>query len=189
MATDFEKALKATAGFEGGYVFDPDDDGGETFRGISRRANPDWPGWELVDQYKAISKRPEDINKHFAGDEMIEELATERWYANYWIPIKDIPYRLTRIKVYDTGVNLNPPKAVKLLQRCVGTKPDGKIGPITIAAIKKADEAKLLNSFCWLQREYYLDCIRKNPRKVKYKNGWLARAAWVPTQANLGDRA
>ena len=33
---------------EGGYVFDPHDPGGETWRGIARAFNPKWTGWPLL---------------------------------------------------------------------------------------------------------------------------------------------
>jgi len=38
---NFNQALKKTLVFEGGYVNDPDDPGGETNFGISKRAYPD----------------------------------------------------------------------------------------------------------------------------------------------------
>ena len=42
---DFRLAYKKIEAAEGGYVNDPDDKGGETYKGISRKANPDWNGW------------------------------------------------------------------------------------------------------------------------------------------------
>ncbi|MBW1801582.1 MAG: hypothetical protein JRJ85_12745, partial [Deltaproteobacteria bacterium] len=41
----FDEAFEKTTAIEGGYVFDPDDAGGETYKGISRRFNPSWGGW------------------------------------------------------------------------------------------------------------------------------------------------
>lgn len=41
MASDFDRALDFTLAWEGGYVNDPDDPGGETNFGISKRAYPD----------------------------------------------------------------------------------------------------------------------------------------------------
>ena len=40
---------------EGGYVNDPDDAGGETYLGISRKHNPKWDGWKKIDSFKYIS--------------------------------------------------------------------------------------------------------------------------------------
>jgi type VI secretion system secreted protein VgrG len=39
---NFLKAFNTTMTFEGGYANDPDDAGGETYMGISRRYHPDW---------------------------------------------------------------------------------------------------------------------------------------------------
>lgn len=51
---DFDKAFPRIIKHEGGYVEtnDPDDPGGRTFAGISERHNPDWEGWELLDEGK-----------------------------------------------------------------------------------------------------------------------------------------
>ncbi len=37
---------------EGGYANNPNDKGGETYRGIGRKANPNWKGWGFIDQVK-----------------------------------------------------------------------------------------------------------------------------------------
>ena len=49
---DFTKAINPVLVSEGGYVDDPDDRGGETVRGISRKHHPDWRGWIQVDGIK-----------------------------------------------------------------------------------------------------------------------------------------
>ena len=49
---NFEDAYKKLLIKEGGYVHDSDDSGGETYRGISRRYNPTWEGWDIIDTYK-----------------------------------------------------------------------------------------------------------------------------------------
>jgi lysozyme family protein len=59
----FEKAVTFTLKWEGGYVNDPDDPGGETNRGICKR---DYPN--------------ENIK------EMTEGRAKEIYYQDYWIP-------------------------------------------------------------------------------------------------------
>ena len=46
---NFIKSYEITCKHEGGYSFDPDDAGGETYKGISRRFNPQWSGWKIID--------------------------------------------------------------------------------------------------------------------------------------------
>lgn len=80
----FKKAMEELLEHEGYYVYDPDDAGGETYRGISRRYFPGWTGWTVIDEnkisntgldrvYARLSLDVEDHYKHyfwnrFAGD-------------------------------------------------------------------------------------------------------------------------
>ena len=49
---DFDKALRKLLAIEGGYVNDPGDPGGETYKGVARRYNASWPGWSRIDAAK-----------------------------------------------------------------------------------------------------------------------------------------
>lgn len=49
---NFDKEFEKVVFVEGGYVNDPDDAGGETYLGISRKNNPKWSGWISIDQLK-----------------------------------------------------------------------------------------------------------------------------------------
>lgn len=49
---DYKTAIKRILQHEGGYVNDPTDSGGETYKGISRKNWPKWTGWAFVDQAK-----------------------------------------------------------------------------------------------------------------------------------------
>lgn len=51
---NFKEAINKTLKFEGGYVNDPDDSGGETFLGISRVNNKSWKGWKLLINVKLV---------------------------------------------------------------------------------------------------------------------------------------
>ena len=45
---NFNQAFKKVMSAEGGYVNDPDDPGGETYKGVARKMNPRWSGWAIV---------------------------------------------------------------------------------------------------------------------------------------------
>jgi lysozyme family protein len=50
---EFKKTvLPHTLRWEGGYTCDPQDKGGETYRGISRVHCPEWGGWAFLDNIK-----------------------------------------------------------------------------------------------------------------------------------------
>jgi lysozyme family protein len=50
----FNKFIKVVEKAEGGYVNDPADRGAETYKGISRKFHPNWPGWGVVDKHKPL---------------------------------------------------------------------------------------------------------------------------------------
>ena len=72
----FEDIFNKTMGIEGGYVDDPDDRGGETYKGISRKNHPAWEGWEIIDSMKEMehSVFPENL------ETMIKKIQAHPFY-------------------------------------------------------------------------------------------------------------
>ena len=93
MMNDFDKALKFVLKWEGGYSNDPQDPGGETNFGISKRSYP-----EL------------DISK------LTFKQAKEIYYQNYWLKTgcNELPYPFN-IVVFDTAVNMGRRRALEFL--------------------------------------------------------------------------
>ena len=104
--------------FEGGYVNDPNDAGGETKYGISKRSYPQEDIKNLtVDQAKQIYRR--DYWERIRGDEL--------------------PFKLSIIML-DSAVNQGVKTSIKLLQISLNQSVDGIIGPKTMgAAIRSGD--------------------------------------------------
>lgn len=94
----FEQAVERVLGAEGGYVNDPDDPGGETKYGISKRANPDV-----------------DIPS------LTEDKARELYRERYWNAIKadQLPGPL-REMAFDAAVNQGVPWTKAALRRVGG---------------------------------------------------------------------
>ncbi|MDR1166067.1 MAG: hypothetical protein LBO66_09460 [Deltaproteobacteria bacterium] len=180
MTDIFAKTLSFTLKFEGGYVFDPDDAGGETFRGVSRVANPKWEGWALIDEAKAVvGKSAVSIDRYFATDPDMAKMVASFYRKEYWEPVgwPEIAPRV-HAKLFDAGVNIGIAGVKKLLQKALGVTADGIIGPKTIAAAQAMEESKLVDALCEAQKAYYLDIIAREPADKKYQDGWLARASW-----------
>lgn len=190
----FENALEHMLEFEGGYVNDPDDSGGETFRGISRRNWPAWPGWDLIDRVKASGATTAKlINARFAGDAEMERLVADFYRVNFWRPFEKLglPDRLAE-KMFDTAVNMGVGRAAKLLQTAVNALGpvvklvvDGAIGPRTLDALglildTPAGEGRVLAAYAEAQADHYRAIVRGKPSQEKYLKGWLRRAAWLP---------
>jgi len=179
----FSAALAAVLGFEGGYINDPDDRGGETFRGISRKNNPRWPGWSLIDAAKAAGKT---IDSFFAECPGMARLVAELYRREYYDPVARFTGCERPVdKMFEAGVNLGPAGAIKIAQRLVGARADGVIGPLTQAASatyfsRPGAEDIFIAEFCLRQLEHYLDIIIRDHSQLKFLKGWKKRAAFRP---------
>ncbi len=159
MYTEFDEIIEVVLEHEGGYVNDPDDPGGETKYGISKKAYPD-----------------EDIK------ELTVERAKELYKRDYWDRYRtgDLPDRLRHIYV-DMCINMGGGRAIKILQEACNSKNsnkidiDGGIGPMTIKAAASVEEFRL-RAFRVL---YYAELIMKKPNLEKFWVGWFKRSCEV----------
>ena len=154
----FDLAFAITVGIEGGYVNDPNDPGGETKYGISKRAYPNVDIANLtMDQAKQIYEK------------------------DYWQVARcDLCPPTLAILVFDAAVNNGPGSAIVWLQQAVGVQADGNIGPVTqaaIAGIKDVTQAVAL-----FHGARILAMSQMNGWHT-YGNGWSRRLAQLPYQA------
>lgn len=70
---NFEIAYNLTAAAEGGYSNNPNDRGGETWRGIARKRHPMWIGWAIVDSIRPKSCFPKCLGAHVELDKAVRE--------------------------------------------------------------------------------------------------------------------
>jgi len=166
MKTKFDEALSFTLKWEGGYSYDEDDPGGETYFGISRVNHPNWPGWAILEA--SISGPP-------ASDDVMDMAVGLFYRDEFWTPLRcdDMPGGVATA-LFDTAVNCGKPRASRWLQGAVGVVQDGAIGPKTIAAVNASpDEAirGVINS----RSDHYVLIVAKNPALRKFLNGWTNR--------------
>lgn len=133
---NFEKALELVLKNEGGYVNDPNDNGGETYKGISRRANPQWSGWKIIDGYK---KKYKDFKKKLDSDNKLQKCVKSLYRSNYWNPIKgdDLVHQDMAEEMFDAAVNLGITKAIKLAQKTVGFEQSGVMTNILVERLNQ----------------------------------------------------
>lgn len=95
MKADFDRVMEFVLRWEGGYVNDPDDPGGETNFGISKRANPDVDIAHLT-----------------------EEGAKAIYLERYWDPIDGdhLPWPLC-LAAMDFAVNSGVPRVASTVKR------------------------------------------------------------------------
>lgn len=159
MTSIFLRAFERTIGHEGGYVNDPQDQGGETKYGISKRSYP----------YLEIEK-------------ITVEQARQIYWDDFWTPLclDKIWCGEVACEVFDTAVNTGKFKAVEILQRALNylgssLKIDGLIGKDTINAANNADERALLKVLNGVQFAHYLKIVELDPSQKKFAKGWLKR--------------
>ena len=126
MRDNFEACMAEVRLHEGGYVNHQNDPGGETNVGISKRSYPGLNIRRLTwDQAKAIYRR--DFRAPLSGD--------------------DLPAG-TRLVALDPGINSGVKRGAEWLQRALGVKADGVIGPKTIAAAQRARAMVVIRDAC-----------------------------------------
>jgi lysozyme family protein len=185
---DFLKAYTLTAKNEGGYAKDPDDTGGETYKGISRNNWKTWPGWKYIDQIKQRGKGATFINQEAAKISNLQVLVQEFYKQNFWYSnnLQLIADQQLANNVYDFGVNAGTGAAAIRLQRaanavCGSLVVDGQIGNKTIAQVNKLNAKDVYDAFNGQRKSFYDNIIAKNPSQAKFKNSWYSRI--VPYQA------
>ncbi|MBU1101137.1 MAG: N-acetylmuramidase [Bacteroidetes bacterium] len=166
MTERFEIAFPKLMKREKGYVNDPDDPGGETRWGFSKRSYPD-----------------EDIKN------LTIERAKELAFSDFWLPAYDqIKSERLAIKIFDIGFNTSPKgqktfkKPVKTVQKTLNRWymenliEDGLIGGKTISAINRVRyQPSLYSLFIFMSSSEYDEIIKNRPTSEKYRAGWLNR--------------
>jgi lysozyme family protein len=166
---------------EGGYVDDPDDPGGATKHGVTigtmRRLGLDLDGDGVVTKADVGRLTPARATGIFI----------EHYYRR---PRIDALPESLRASVFDMHVNSGT-NAVKILQRLlvamrIPVAVDGIIGPQTIAAAARAQEAApdhLADAYGIARRNWYYSLADRRPASRKYararnggKGGWIRRA-------------
>lgn len=173
----FDEALRLVGVAEGRWTNDPRDiNGGLTACGISRKQNPDAGIWEYVDRLLSRGNSLAQVEKIARSDPYFMNLVSAFYRGRYWNTCNcdNLP-NLLRYPVFSASVNIGHVQASKLLQKAVGTKQDGKIGPITTRACRLMDSGILCNAFCENWRNYYKSLVKKNPKFEVYAKGWQNR--------------
>lgn len=138
---------------EGGYVNDPYDKGGETKYGISKKQYPyiDIPNLTL-------------------------EQARDIYHKDYWLRYKcDCLPDAIGMVLFDSVVNSNAKRMIKILQETLGVSADGIMGNQTIGACHRLPQKQIINNFLD-KRLAYLMTLSDWKR---YGKGWSNRIKHV----------
>lgn len=161
---------------EQGYVFDPDDPGGETNWGVTvktaRRNGYDGP---MVSMPQSVARKILE-NRYILEPRFDDVAAISEKIAG---------------ELIDTGVNMGPHRAAEMLQRWLngfncGERyyedlfVDGRVGPATLGALHdylefrgREGEAVLFVALNCTQGTRYLDIVEGRPASEKFLYGWM----------------
>lgn len=152
---NFEQAFERLIAHEGGYVNHPNDPGGETNWGITKRV-------ALAHGYTG------DMRK------LTREQAKEIYRTAYWQRSGAPNYNpAVGFQVFDIAVNHGIGNAVRMLQRAAGVADDGIVGPQTLSAIKSTSVTDLL----MLLNAERLEFFAKLTTFDTFGRGWTRRVA------------
>ncbi len=188
IVADFNYAYALTLEHEGGYSKDPEDAGGETYKGISRKHHPKWRGWQLISGLKLQHSFPDNLRRSIDLDIMVKEFYKD----NYWNLLcgDEISDQLVGNELFDTGVNMGIERAVKYLQMSLNLLnrneknypdivEDGKLGNNTMRTLRiylRSDKVHyLLKIMNILQGMHYIKYMKKSPTQERFARGWLNR--------------
>lgn len=168
MTDIFEQCYQILIEQEGRYANNPQDAGGETYKGIARNRHPEWDGWPLIDAAKMLP----DFPRILEADEVLQTKVKDFYRIQFWNSIRcpDMPPPLALL-VFDDAVNEGQENAARRLQTALNVKVDGDIGDITIAAANQKYSVFLLSKLSAVRLIAY---TYKNDWPV-FKDTWTVR--------------
>lgn len=159
MTDIFDKYIERLLSHEGGYVNHPDDPGGETNWGITKRVA---------------------VENGYTGPmvALTRAKAIDIYRKAYWEGprINELPQALA-FQVFDAAVNHGRARAIGWLQSVVGSTSDGRIGPMTLSRVRAAQDVKgdkaLALEYLATRLQFYTDI----GGWATFGKGWARRTA------------
>lgn len=152
---NFDQAFDILLKHEGGFVDHPDDPGGATRYGVT----------------EAVAREVD-----YRGDmrDLPLDLAKRIYRERYWDAVRaeQLPAPV-RYVVFDAAVNSGVGQAARWLQRAVGVRDDGVIGPWTLAAVAQHSPETVTRRFL-SQRLRFMSGLANWPA---FGRGWARRIA------------
>ena len=146
------------------YTNDPSDAGGPTKFGITLRTLRNYRNnqkLQAIDVQNLTEKEAREIYEH---EYLVKPGFSQLRYGQLYVAAVDF------------GVTSGPDDSIKVLQKVLGVKQDGVLGPQTANAANIRDGRSLCNAFCVGRAIFYANEVQRRPANIKYVEGWIARA-------------
>jgi uncharacterized protein (TIGR02594 family) len=160
----FEIALRHVLDMEGGWSEDPHDPGGPTNKGITLAVYARERGIDVTTENFAALK----ASLRSIPDALVRDIYLRRYWQPAQCAALRAPLALTH---FDAAVNHGVGTATRFLQEVLDVDIDGEIGPITLAAARKAPLRETIQRYGDIRRRRY----RALPHFWRFGRGWLRR--------------
>lgn len=163
-----------TLKYEGGYANVKGDAGGETYRGITRRDNPGWTGWRIIDRLKP---KHDQIIPGLEPD--VKKLYWDKYFFSQGFHL--LNDSKIALSLFDFRVNggLSASKIQTLLKSKYSKKiaQTGRFDLATVQAINSLNPDSFISDVMAQRKAHYEAIIRKKPSQKKFEKGWFLRLA------------
>ena len=164
---DIKHLSRFILSWEGGYSSHPNDPGGPTNRGVTLATwkiygyDKDGDGDIDKDDVKIISEYDAiyEVMKPMFWDKCKADQIVDQSVANIIVDW-----------IWMSGFG-----KIKNIQRLVGVKDDGIVGPKTIAAINNKDPKKLFGQIWNARKRFYESLCSSKPKMKVFLKGWMNR--------------
>ena len=195
---DYVRCLIFTMSAEGSYSYREADTGLQTYKGISRKWNPKWVGWAIVD--KALEKYPElkipykkppasihKLNFELNVNEELEYLIYDFYYENYYTKCGawNIGGKLA-VVLFDMAVISGYKRSSKTLQKTLNLHfktrlvVDSQVGSTTLKVLNEVIGSKGLNlvldKLIYEYKDNLIEASKLEGNEENY-DGWMNRIA------------
>jgi len=155
----FSQAVEHILKYEGGYVWDKNDPGGETNFGISQRAHP-----------------------HLDIKNLTKSKAKDVYRIKYWDRLlldKFPPF--IRLILFDTAVVQGHLFAITTLQKLIQVHVDGYVGPVTLKMVQSVNQERLVRNYTVARIKRFIAL----KHFTHFGDGWLKRAVDCVVKSSL----